>query len=124
MGQADIDELLNVAADNAQKSADAVKTGNDPSDPTVGIEFNTAADRRRSTEGIDFEPVAVPDCVYEPKPAEADDAAAAVMDVEAAAAELEMPGANDVAHSEADDIDYASLSEEADADTIGAIFNS
>ncbi len=121
VGQADNDELLNVAADDAQESADVVETGNDPSDPTAGIEFDAAAD---PTEGVDFDAVAVPGCVDEPKPAEADDVTVAAMDVEAAAAELEMPGVNDKAHSEADDIDYASLSEEADADTIGATFNS
>ena len=109
VGQADIDELLNVAAGDAEESADAVGTGNDPSDPT---------------EGVDFDAVAVPGCLDEPKPAEADDAAATAMDIEATAAELEMPGANDEAHSEADDIDYASLSEGADADSIDAVFNS
>jgi hypothetical protein len=57
-----------------------------------------------------------------------DDAAAAAMAVEAAAAELEMPGTDDAtddaADDTADDMDYADLSEEADAETIDAIFNS
>jgi|TARA_B100000959_G_scaffold285022_1_gene358349 hypothetical protein len=35
-----------------------------------------------------------------------------------------MPGANGEAHDEADDVDYAGLSEEADAVAIDAIFNS
>ncbi|MBT4168217.1 MAG: hypothetical protein HOE05_08790, partial [Rhodospirillaceae bacterium] len=44
------------------------------------------------------------------------------------AAELEMPGTDDAtddaADDTADDMDYADLSEEADAETIDAIFNS
>ncbi len=110
-----------IIADDSEESTDAVETGNDPSDPTAGIKFDATAN---PTEGVDFDAVAVPGCVDEPKPAEADDVTVAAMDVEAAAAELEMPGANDEAHSEADDIDYASLSEGADADSIDAVFNS
>ena len=122
VAQDDIDELLKSSSDDIDEGASAVEA-EDSSDPAAGMEFDAVAD---PTEGVDFDPVPTPAAADEP--AEMDDAAAAAMAVEAAAAELEMPGTDDAtddaADDTADDMDYADLSEEADAETIDAIFNS
>ncbi len=130
VAQHDIDELLNVAPADADEGGDIVETDDDPTDPTAGIEFDAVADPTEGvefdtvsdpTEGVDFDTVAAPACADEP--AEMDDTTAA-MDVEAAAVELEMPATEDAGDDAGDDMDYSGLSEEADANTIDAIFNS
>ncbi|MDP6874841.1 MAG: protein phosphatase CheZ [Alphaproteobacteria bacterium] len=118
VGQDDIDQLLSSTSD-ADDSGE--NDGGDDADPTAGIDFDGVAD---PTDGVDFDAVEAP--------IEEDAAAAAIRDVDAAAAELDtaVPEAQeaaetaDIAEEAADEVDYSNLSEEADPDTIDAIFNS
>ncbi len=107
VGQDDIDELLN-------NVSDADEAGAEDTDPTADIDFDGVAE---ATDDVDFDAV---------ETADADDAAAAIRDVDAAAAELDAPAPEtaEAVEEAADEVDYSNLSEEADADTIDAIFNS
>ena len=116
--QSDIDAMMNGTADGAPGSdadSDAGSsddaTADDPEDPTAGIDFDSVAatsDPEDPTAGIDFDSVAATSDPEDPT---------AGIDFDAVAA----PAADD---TDAIEGDLAGLSEEADADTIDAIFNS
>ncbi|MBT3330672.1 MAG: hypothetical protein HOK21_23435 [Rhodospirillaceae bacterium] len=133
VAQADIDAMMNGGSDlTADSNDDDAAAGLDPEDPTAGIDFDSvttsmdddapvAADPEDPKAGIDFDSVArsldddAPDTFDGLE--SGDGSGSDGLDEEIA----ELSALDD---ANPDEMDFSGLSEEADADTIDAIFNS